>query len=68
MKTSAGLRQWRAKQKPGAIMKPSTFKDIEASAKARGATDPEAVAGAAYWRTAKEKYKKAKGKDFAFTK
>jgi hypothetical protein len=39
-------------------MKPSTFKDIVRKAAAAGATDPEAVAGAAYWRTAKAKYKK----------
>lgn len=54
-KTSKGLRKWRAKQKRGAIMKPSTFEKI---AKKAG----KKVAGAAYWKTAKAKYKKAKSK------
>ncbi len=56
-----GLNAWRSRQKRGAIMKPSTFKDIVKKAKAAGASDPEKVAGAAYWKTAKAKYKK-KGK------
>jgi hypothetical protein len=56
-KTSKGLREWRAEQPPGAIMKPATFKGIVEKAAASGATDPEAVAGAAYWQTAKAKYK-----------
>jgi hypothetical protein len=55
-KTSAGLREWREKQKPGAIMRPSTFEEIERKAKAAGADDPKAVAGAAYWTTARAKY------------
>ena len=58
-KTSPGLRKWRSKQKPGAIMKPSTFKKIKRKASSSGARDPEAVAGAAYWKTAKAKYKRA---------
>jgi hypothetical protein len=49
---------WRAKQKKGAIMKPETFKAIERKAAAAGATNPAAVAGHAYWVTAKEKYGK----------
>lgn len=57
-----GLEKWREKQKPGAIMKPKTFESIKKSAAARGATDPEAVAGAAYWQAAKAAYKKAKEK------
>lgn len=56
----SGLNKWRRNQKRGAIMKPSTFKSIEAKAAASGATNPEAVAGAAYWRTAKAKYEKSK--------
>jgi len=56
-KTTKGLREWRAKQKPGAIMKPSTFKKIEKKAAAAGATSPEKVAGAAYWATARAKYR-----------
>jgi len=39
-------------------MKPGTFKQIERKAAAAGATDPEKVAGAAYWKTAKAKYRK----------
>ncbi len=56
-KTSVGLRKWREKQKSGAIMRPSTFKKIERKAAAAGADNPEAVAGAAYWATAKAKYR-----------
>jgi hypothetical protein len=59
-KTSEGLREWRAKQSRGAIMKPSTFEEIEKKAKAAGATDPEKVAGAAYWKTARAKYAMAR--------
>jgi hypothetical protein len=53
---------WRRKQKRGAIMKPSTFKEIERKAREAGYDDPKAVAGAAYWRTVKAKYRKAKRK------
>ncbi len=42
-------------------MHPATFKAIKKAAKAAGAKDPEAVAGAAYWATVKAKHKKAKG-------
>ena len=58
-KTSAGLRKWRRKQKPGAIMKPETFKKIEQKAKKAGATNPEAVAGSQYWKIARTKYRKS---------
>ena len=52
-----GLLAWRSRQKPGAIMKPSTFEKIKR--KARGAyKSPEAVAGATYWKTAKLKFKR----------
>ena len=61
-KTTKGLREWREKQKRGAIMKPKTFKKIERKARAAGARNPKAVAGKAYWRTAEAKYKKAKRK------
>ena len=54
-KEPAGVLAFRRKAKPGAIMKPSTFKKIERSAAAHGATNPKAVAGAAYWRTAEAK-------------
>lgn len=52
--------EWRERQKRGAIMKPSTFEEIKRKAAARGATDPEAVAGAAYWQTARAKYRERK--------
>jgi len=51
-----GLTAWRSRQEPGAIMKSSTFQAIERKAAAAGATSPEKVAGAAYWKTAKAKY------------
>lgn len=50
--------KWRGRQGEGKIMKPSTFKGIEKKAAASGATDPEAVAGSAYWKTAMAKYHK----------
>lgn len=56
-KTSKDLRTWRGKQKEGAIMKPSTFKKIERKAASAGARNPKAVAGKAYWTTAKAKYR-----------
>jgi hypothetical protein len=59
-KTTAGLRRWRAKQPEGRIMAPSTFERIKRSAGARGARNPEAVAGAAYWRTARAKHRESK--------
>jgi len=59
-KESKGLLKWRRGQRPGAIMKPSTFKSIEKKAAQAGATDPEKVAGAAYWRTAKAKYRETR--------
>jgi len=58
MPESKGLLEWRKKQSRGAIMKPSTFKKIEASAEDKGYRDPKAVAGAAYWKTAESKFKK----------
>ena len=51
--------KWRNKQKRGAIMKPSTFERIKRSAAARGAPNPAAVAGKAYWQTAHKKYEKS---------
>jgi hypothetical protein len=47
----------KAKQRKGSIMKPVTFKGIVAEAKRRGYRNPKAVAGAAYWRVVKAKYK-----------
>jgi len=51
-----GMLAWRSRQKRGKIMRPSTFEAIKRKAAAAGATNPEAVAGKAYWRTAKSKY------------
>ncbi len=55
-----GMLAWRSRQKTGAVMKPSTFEAIERKAAASGATNPSAVAGAAYWATAKKKFKERK--------
>jgi hypothetical protein len=43
-------------------MKPETFEQIKRKAAASGARNPEAVAGAAYWETAKAKFRKRKKK------
>ena len=55
-----GLLAWRSRQKTGKIMRPSTFEKIKKSASKSGATDPEAVAGKAYWGAAHKKYKESK--------
>lgn len=55
-----GLLAWRSRQKRGAIMKPSTFEEIKRKATAGGATNPEAVAGHAYWHTVYAKFRKKK--------
>lgn len=57
------MLEWRKRQKLGAIMEPSTFEEIKRKAKAGGARNPEAVAGKAYWTTAKAKYKKSSKKE-----
>ena len=57
-RVSRGLLRWRRKQRRGAIMKPSTFGRIKAGAARRGARNPGKVAGAAYWRTAKAKFRR----------
>ncbi len=61
-KPSASDLKYRKKAGRGKIMKPSTFASIEAKAKAEGATNPQAVAGAAYWRTLKAKHKHSMAK------
>jgi len=53
MSESKELLKWRKKQKRGAIMKPSTFKKIAEKSGSK-------VAGAAYWKAAEKKHKKAK--------
>ena len=60
MAESPKLLRLRSKQKRGAIMKPSTFEKIKHKAAASCATNPEAVAGAAYWTTARKKYARVK--------
>lgn len=53
---------WRKKQKPGAIMEPSTFDAIVRDAMSRGFSKKRALkmAGQAYWETVRHKYSKAK--------
>jgi hypothetical protein len=60
MAESKGLKEWRKKQKPGAIMKPETFDKIVADAEKRGMSKASAkkIAGKAYWGSAEKKYKK----------
>lgn len=43
-------------------MSPETFEKIKAKAASAGAKNPEAVAGKAYWRTARAKFRKSKSK------
>jgi hypothetical protein len=57
---SKKLLKWRKRQKRGKIMKPSTFKEIERKAAASGATNPSAIAGKAYWQTARKKFAQRK--------
>uniref|UniRef100_A0A7V3JAQ3 Uncharacterized protein n=1 Tax=candidate division CPR3 bacterium TaxID=2268181 RepID=A0A7V3JAQ3_UNCC3 len=56
------LLAWRSRQKPGAIMKPETFKKIEEEATKRyGSRERgKAAAGAAYWTAAEAKFRKRK--------
>lgn len=51
--------EFREKVPKGKIMKPSTFKAIEKKAKRGKYKKPRAVAGAAYWKTVKAKYRQA---------
>ena len=57
MAESKKLLAWRRKQKRGAIMKPSTFKEI---ASEYGGEKGQKIAGAAYWHIARKKFKKRK--------
>jgi hypothetical protein len=57
MKISKKMREWRAHQGPGDIMKPSTFETIRRRAAASGARNPEEVAGKAYWGAVKAQFK-----------
>jgi hypothetical protein len=56
-KISRRVLKYRERQRRGAVMRPSTFAAIERRAAAGGAYDPEAVAGAAYWKTLAAKYR-----------
>ena len=52
------ILKWRSHQEKGSIMKPETFKEIEKEGdKEYGKGHGSAVAGAAYWKTVKAKYK-----------
>ncbi len=58
-KESKKLLEWRKKQKRGAIMSPETFQEIkEKGEKKYGKGHGAKIAGGAYWRTAKSKYRK----------
>jgi len=66
-KISENLLKWRKKQKRGAIMKPSTFEGIVQnciSEKGWSRERCEKVAGKAYWKTARVKFRKSKAKTF----
>ncbi len=59
---STAIKQWRRKQKHGAIMEPATFEKVVKGAMRRygiSRKKAERVAGRAYWNTAKAKYRKA---------
>ena len=60
MAESEKLLKWRRRQKRGAIMSSKQFKEIERDAAASGASDPAAVAGKAYWNTARKKFRERK--------
>jgi len=52
------LLKWRKAQKRGAIMKPETFSKIEQAAEDKyGKERAQKIAGAAYWKTAKAKFR-----------
>lgn len=59
MKMSKGLRVWRSEQPHGSIMEPETFEKIRRKAKRKYGSDDiaERAAGAAYWQTARKKYR-----------
>jgi hypothetical protein len=61
MAESKELLRWRRKQRRGAIMKKSTFLNIEHEAESRGLSKERATkeSGAAYWRAAHSKFRKA---------
>jgi len=55
-------RRWRMRQRRGAIMKPKTFVKIEKAAMKKyhiGKARAARVAGAAYWKSERARYKAA---------
>jgi hypothetical protein len=54
-RVSPRVKAFRRRVGRGKIMKPSTFASIRRKAVARGARNPDAVAGKAYWTAAKSK-------------
>lgn len=59
-KMAKKLLRWRRRLRRGAIMTPEKFQEIKRKAAAGGARSPVAVAGAAYWQTAKAKFRQRK--------
>lgn len=59
-KIAKSVLRYRARAGRGKIMRPSTFASIQSSAAGKGYRNPAAVAGAAYWKTAKAKARKAR--------
>lgn len=54
-----GLLRWRKKQKKGAIMSKKTFEKIRRQAERKyGKKRAMKIAGSAYWKTARAKYRK----------
>jgi len=55
-----GILAWRSRQKHGAIMEPETFEKIKKEAEKRygiGEERAKKIAGKAYWKTVKSKYR-----------
>jgi hypothetical protein len=50
---SPKVRKFRARAKPSAIMKPSTFQKIYRANLGKGKTRAAKIAGAAYWNAAR---------------
>lgn len=61
-KIPRAMLEYRERAGRGKIMRPETFEEIKRKAAASGATDPEAVAGAAYWKTLRAKFRNRKKK------
>jgi hypothetical protein len=55
---SKAFLKWRKEKEPGAIMKPETFQGIvRKNVKKVGIKRAKKIAGGAYWKTAKAKYR-----------